>query len=119
MSRNTAGRASAVLAGLAALVFLSAAACASSGAPKAKDPNKDFKTLEATVVEREHDMPGSGGAGYAGTGNYYLSFEARDGEATAHYRFQVTKGQYDRYVEGSHVRLVIGNNELRDIRPMQ
>ena len=100
-----------------AFAALLAPGCASS--PSAKDPNRGFKTLEATVVERQHDMPGSGGAGFAGTGNYYLSFEARDGDAIAHYRFQVTKSQYDRYPEGSHVQLVIANNELRDIRPLQ
>lgn len=126
MSGRTAARARSPVSfmGLAAvaLAFLVSAACASSGAaknPTRADADRGFKTLEATVTDREHDMPGAGGAGFAGTGNYYLSFEARDGEATAHYRFQVTKGQYDRYPEGSHVQLVIGNHELRDIRPLR
>ena len=108
---------------LVAAVLLFAGACGSSGSSGAQDSNRNkdrgFKTLEATVVDREHEMPGTGGAGFAGTGNYYLALEARDGDATAHYRFQVTKGQYDRYPEGSHVRIVIADHELRDIRPIQ
>ena len=88
------------------------AACASSS----KDPFAGHKTIDATVVERQYDPPGTGGAGYSGIGNYYLLFEAREGDATAHYRFPVTHQQYNRFPEGSHVRLIIVDNNLRDIR---
>jgi len=91
-------------------------ACASSGS---KDPFVGAKSLDATVVERQYDPPGSSGASYAGTGNYYLLFEATEGNATAHYRFPVTQQQYTRFPEGSHVHLVIVDNNLRQIRPIE
>lgn len=97
------------------LLLVALAGC-SSGRP---DPFVGTKSLEATVVERQYDPPGSGGASYAGSGNYYLVFEAKEGEATSHYRFRVTQRQYIRYQEGSHVQLVIVDNNLRDIRPVQ
>jgi len=93
-----------------ALVVLSG--CASSK----RDPNLGYKSIDATVVERQHDPPGSGGASYAGTGNYYLLLEAKEGDATAHYRFQVTQQQYIRFTEGTHVQLFLENNNLREIR---
>ena len=99
---------------IATLVSAGIAGCASSN-----DPMLGTKSLEATVVERQYDPPGSGGASYAGSGNYYLVFEAKEGEATSHYRFRVTQRQYIRYQEGSHVQLVIVDNNLRDIRPLQ
>jgi hypothetical protein len=101
-----------VAAALMAAALL-APACASS-----KNPSRGFKTLEATVVEREHEAPGTGGASFAGTGNYYLIFEARDGEATVRYRFQVTSTQYNRFVEGSRVQLLVADDRLREIRAM-
>jgi hypothetical protein len=91
------------------------AGCASGS----KDPFVGTKSLEATVVERQYDPPGSGGASYAGTGNYYLVFEGKEGDATAHYRFRVTHQQYLRFPEGSHVQIVVVDNNLRDIRPLQ
>jgi hypothetical protein len=90
------------------------AGCASSS----KDPFVGTKSMEATVVERQYDPPGSGGASFAGTGNYYLVFEGREGDATAHYRFRVTQRQYMRFQEGTHVQIVIVDNNLRDIRPL-
>lgn len=87
--------------------------CASSP----KKPGTGFRSLEATVVSREFEPPGSGGASYAGSGNYYLVFEAKDDDATATYRFQVTKTQYTRYTEGSRVQILLADNELREIRP--
>lgn len=98
-----------------ALATVLAAGCASGS----KDPFLGTKSLEATVVERQYDPPGSGGASYAGTGNYYLVFEAREGEATAHYRFRVTQQQYNRYPEGTRVHIVVVDNNLRDIRRAQ
>lgn len=96
-----------------ALLFV--AGCASSP----KKPGTGFRTLEATVVGREFDAPGSGGASYAGSGNYYLVFETKDGEATATFKFQVTKIQYNRYTEGTRVQIVLADNELRDVRPLR
>ncbi len=104
---------------LAALLLVVVAFAGSACASSKGRSDSGFKSLEATVVDREHEAPGSGGAGYAGTGNYYLVFEAKDGEATARYRFQVTMMQYTRYTEGSHVQIVIGDNQLRDIRPLR
>lgn len=107
MSRRTA------LAAGAAALFASvlASACASS-----KDPMLGHKALEATVVERRYDPPGTNGASYRGTGNYFLGFEAREGDATARYTFQVTQQQYQRFQEGSNVRIVVVDGNLRDIR---
>jgi hypothetical protein len=103
----------AAVLGLVALLPLSA--CASSK----RDPNLGYKSLDATVVERQYDPPGTGGAGYAGTGNYYLLFEGKEGEATAHYRYRVTQQQYNRFTEGSHVQLIIVDNNLREIRKLE
>lgn len=91
------------------------AACASAS----RDPFLGAKSVDATVVERQYDPPGTQGASYAGTGNYYLAFEGKEGEATVHYRFRVTRQQYIRFEEGSHVQLVILDGNLRDIRPLR
>ena len=99
------------LAGVTVSIAL-VAACASSK----RYPNLGYKSLEATVVDRQYDPPGTGGAGYAGSGIYYLLFEAREGDATSHYRFQVNQQQYTRFTEGTHVQLFLENNNLRDIR---
>lgn len=87
-------------------------ACASAS----KDPFAGSKALDAVVVERQYDPPGTGGAGYGGIGNHYLLIEAREGDATSHYRFRVTQQLYNRFSEGSHVRIVVVDNDLRDIR---
>jgi hypothetical protein len=102
---------------LLAALSIGASGCASSKKPQAADAG--FRTLDATVVGRDYEPPGSGGASYAGSGNYYLVFEAREGEANATYRFPVTRVQYQRYLEGSHVRIVLAGHDLRDIRPLQ
>ena len=94
------------------LATLLVSACASSS----KDPFVGTKSIDATVVERQYDPPGSGGASYAGSGNYYLVFEGKEGEATSHYRFPVTRQQYNRFPEGSHVQLIVVDNNLRQIR---
>lgn len=103
----------------AAASLLAVVAVVTSCASSPKKPGTGFRTLEATVVGRQYDPPGAGGASYAGSGNYYLVFETKDGEATATFRFQVTKIQYNRYPEGSRVQLVLADNELRDLRPAQ
>lgn len=99
-----------------AISLAAATALALGCASGSKDPFVGTKSLEATVVERQYDPPGSGGASYAGSGNYYLLFETREGDATAHYRFRVTQQQYIRFTEGTHVQLFIIDNNLRDIR---
>ena len=100
------------LAGVAVSIAL-VAACASSK----RDPNLGYKSLEATVVDRQYDPPGTGGASYAGSGNYYLVFETREGQAIARYRLQVNRTQWFRFTEGSRVRITLNNNILTDIRP--
>ncbi|MBC8645648.1 MAG: hypothetical protein H7X85_00670 [Thermoanaerobaculia bacterium] len=97
----------------ALLVSALAAGCASSS------PDNGWKVLEATVVGREHQSPGEGGASYRGTGNYYLVFETREGDATATYTFLVNERQYARYPEGSRVQIIIADNNLREIRPLK
>ena len=99
-----------------AVSLLLASALGSGCATSSKDPFVGSKTLDAIVVERQYDPPGTGGAGYSGFGNYYLLFEAREGDATTHYRFRVSQQQYNRFGEGSHVRLIVVDNNLRDIR---
>jgi hypothetical protein len=114
------------ITGTAAILLLTAAAFAtSSGCSSAPaNPNssaardRGFKTVEATVVNREKEMPGSGG-GIQGNPVYYLEFEAREDEVNTHYRFEVNQTQFNRYVEGTHVQLIIGDNRLRDIRPIR
>ena len=58
-----------------------------------------------------HEPPGTGGASYAGTGNYYLVFETREGQAIARYRLQVNRTQWFRFTEGSRVRITLNNND--------
>jgi hypothetical protein len=90
----------------------------SSASPKSSTTGKGFKVLEAVVTQRIFAPPGSPGPTMAGNGSWFLEFEAQDGNATAHYRFQVTRDQYNRYQEGQRVKLVLANEELRDIRPV-
>ena len=99
-----------------AISLLLASALGSACASSSKDPFVGTKSIDATVVEQQYDPPGSGGASYAGSGNYYLVFEGKEGEATSHYRFPVTRQQYNRFPEGSHVQLIIMDNNLRQIR---
>jgi hypothetical protein len=88
----------------------------STGQPdKPKDTGS--KVLKGVVVERDREAPGEGGSSFQGTGNYYLVFEVREGDATARYRFQVTYQQWFRYPEGSAVRITLRNNFLQDLRP--
>lgn len=82
----------------------------------AKKTETGNKVLEGLVVERDREAPGTAGASYQGTGNYYLVFEVQEGQATARYRFQVSYRQWFRFPEGSHVRVTIRNNFLQDIK---
>ena len=101
-------------------VFAAAPGCSSAPANPNSSASKDrgFKSIEATVVNREKEMPGAGG-GIQGNPIYYLEFEAREGEVNTHYRFEVNMTQFNRYIEGTHVQLIIGDNRLRDIRPIR
>jgi hypothetical protein len=101
-------------------IFATSSGCSSAPANPNSSASKDrgFKSIEATVVNREKEMPGAGG-GIQGNPIYYLEFEAREGEANTHYRFEVNQTQFNRYVEGTHVQLIIGDNRLRDIRPIR
>jgi hypothetical protein len=96
------------------------AGCASSkpNPSSGSQAGKGFRTLEAVVVDRTYDPPGSGGTSFGSSGAYYLAFEAQDGGATAHFRFPVTRTQYQRFVEGTHVELVLADDRLREIRPL-
>lgn len=107
-----------LLAGAAALAAPSGCSTAPANPNSSAARDRGFKTVEATVVNREKEMPGSGG-GIQGNPVYYLEFEAREGEVNTHYRFEVNMTQFNRYVEGTHVQLVIGDNRLRDIRPVR
>jgi hypothetical protein len=109
------------------VLLLGGGACASSkssssASPTSPEPAKKkkdtgIKVLRGVVVERERDAPGEGGSTFQGTGSYYLIFEVRDGDASAHYRYQVTYQQWFRYPEGSLVRITLQNNFLQDIKP--
>ena len=96
---------------VALVSFAAMLACASGSARKPdKDKGGGFRVLDAVVVERQA-QPGYGGAMI-----YSMGFEARDGEATAHLRYEVTKDQYFRYQEGAHVKLYLADDRLRDIK---
>jgi hypothetical protein len=99
--------------GLAAALLGSG--CASSASSSS---HSGSKVLQAVVVDREYEPPGSqGGGSYRGSGSYYLSFEAQEGDRTVRYRFPVTHQQYGRYTEGTRVELVLLDDYLREIRP--
>jgi hypothetical protein len=86
------------------------ASCASSS--RKADPALGTRVLACVVVDREHDSGGN----YRGTGNYYLVFEAREGQATSRYRLEVTQRQWQRFHEGDRVKITLNNNILVDIR---
>jgi hypothetical protein len=96
---------------IAALVSVACLLACSSGTAKKPDKGGGFRVLEAVVVERE-----AHGGGYQGAMIYTMGFEARDGEATAHLRYEVTKDQYFRYQEGARVKLYLADDRLRDIK---
>jgi hypothetical protein len=110
-------------AALLATVLLTLA-CASGGGQsqsksKSKSAGSGNKVLKGIVVEREREAPGEAGASYQSTGNYYLVFEVREGDATARYRFQVTYQQWFRFPEGSAVQITLRNNFLQDVKADQ
>jgi len=106
-----------ILSGAALLLCVALAACA-SGSAKKPDTGLGMRSLECVVVDREHDSPGANGSSYRGNGNYYLVFEAKEGQATSRYRLEVTRQQYVRFEDGMRVRITLTNNILTDIRPI-
>ena len=100
---------------LAAVLVLPA--CTSS-APKKTDSSLGMRTLECVVESREHDS-GSSSSSYrgGGTGDYYMVFVTREGQATSRYRLPVTQRQYQRFQEGDRVRITLNNNILTNIQP--
>lgn len=86
---------------------------------KKRDSGVGLKVLDAVVVERSDAPSGSGGVGaYSGTGNYYMTFETHEGDATARYHLEVNRTQWFRFQEGAHVRITLNNNIVQDIRPL-
>ena len=110
---------------LSAAVLLSAllvGACASktpstgSAAPATKkDAGVGTRTLDCVIEEKGTENP-STASGYRTGGNYYMVFEAREGQATSRYRLEVTRQQWQRFQEGQRVKITLNNNILVDIR---
>jgi len=100
------------LAGVFVLVGVTAAAAAACSSGQQHNPaaTPGFKVLDAVVTERRTET-GSGGSL-----SYSLGFEAKDGDATVHLQYPVTRDQYMRYTEGTHVQLVLSGDTLREIR---
>jgi hypothetical protein len=103
------------------LVASLAAACSSTpkntnvGTPSAAE--RGFRVINAVVVDRDFQARTAGGSPMtAGSGTWYLGFEAREGEATVHYKFEVTRSQYQRFADGARVQLVLADDQLREIR---
>lgn len=103
---------------LAVVLPVSLAYLSCSSSSRSAAPGKGFRVLDAVVVARIYDPPGAAGTTMGGSGNWFLEFEAKDGDATAHYRFPVSRSQYNRYQEGQRVQLVLADDQLRDIRPV-
>jgi hypothetical protein len=95
-----------------------ALAVSCSGKPSPRNADRGTKVLDAVVVEREYEAPGSSGSSMRSSGSWYLGLEARDGDRTVHYRFPVTRDQYHRYPEGTRVRIIVSDDLLRDIRSL-
>jgi len=102
---------------LAAVLALPAC---SSGAPKKTDTGLGVRTLDCVIEAREHGS-GSSSSSYrgGGTGDYYMVFVTREGQATARYRLPVTQRQYQRFQEGDRVRITLNNNILTNIQPVE
>jgi len=82
--------------------------CASSGSGGSSSGG--YRTLDAVVTDRRTET------GSTGQMTYYMGFEAKDGEATSHMEYEVTRDQYLRFTEGTHVKLSLADNRLREIR---
>lgn len=94
-----------------------------TGCLTTRDREPSERVLDAIVVSREFEPfgaaltnPWSAGASYERIGNWYLVFEARDGEATARYRLPVSEQQYMMFQEGTDVQITLVGYELRFLR---
>ncbi len=67
------------------------------------------------MTDRQFQPVGSTGA--RGSGSWYVTFQARDGDKTVRYQFSVTQQQYMLCSEGRRVELVVSDDRLRDLRP--
>ena len=95
-----------------------------AGCATATNPAPGERVLDAIVIAREYE-PATGriSSWSVGdrdrseiTGSWYLVFEARDGEATAHYRLPVTQHQYMLFQEGADVQITLVGYDLRALR---
>ena len=105
---------------LLSTLLVGACASSSSGAastaPAAKkDAGVGTRILECVIEEKGTENP-STASGYRTGGNYYMVFEAREGQATSRYRLEVTRQQWQRFQEGQRVKITLNNNILTDIR---
>jgi len=101
----------------ALLTTLVVSACSSSKSSRTQDSGVGLRVVDAVVVERSEGPSGAGGVGaYSGSGNYYMTFETHEGDATARYHLEVNRTQWFRFKEGAHVRITLNNNILQDIR---
>ncbi len=94
-----------------------------TGCVTARDNNPGQRVLDAVVVGREFEAASGAQTGPWGfdklhqeTGNWYLVFEGRDGEATARYRLSVSQQQYMFFQEGADVQITLVGYELRALR---
>ncbi len=92
--------------------------CASS-APKKTDPGLGTRVLECVIESREHDSASGSSYRGGGTGDYYMTFVTREGQATSRYRLPVSRQQYQRFQEGDRVRITLTNNILTNIQPAE
>jgi hypothetical protein len=99
---------------LVSCLLVGACAASSTGAAK-KDSGIGTRTLDCVIEEKGQESPSSS-SGYRTGGNYYMVFEAREGQATSRYRLEVTRQQWQRFQEGQRVKITLNNNILVDIR---
>lgn len=102
------------------LSFLSAGL---TGCATSTDRDPGHRVLDAIVVGRGFEAsgaarsdPGRFDNSSEDSGNWYLVFEASDGEAQAHYRLHVTRQQYMMFQEGTDVQITLVGYELRALR---
>jgi hypothetical protein len=100
---------------LSAAVLISCLLAASCATSTSKDSGLGTRTLECVIEEKGQENPSSA-SGYRTGGNYYMVFEAREGQATSRYRLEVTRPQWQRFQQGQRVKITLNNNILVDIR---
>jgi len=102
---------------LSAAVLISCLLAVSCATSTSKDSGLGTRTLECVIEEKGQESPSSA-SGYRSStgGNYYMVFEAREGQATSRYRLEVTRQQWQRFQEGQRVKITLNNNILVDVR---